>query len=119
MADVPSRGVSRRALLRATGIGAAGLTAAPWLRHAAAVESATPVAGITDSAWYDLANRLRGRLLRPGDILYPAATIINATRYMRERPAGIAICAVPGRCGGLRHLGPGQRRALRGAVGRA
>ena len=51
--------------------------------------------GVADSAWYDLANRLRGRLLRPRDILYPAATIINATRYMRERPAGIAICAVP------------------------
>ena len=87
--------MSRRALLRATGIGAAGLAAAPWLRHAAALESATPVTGVADSAWYDLANRLRGRLLRPRDILYPAATIINATRYMRDRPAGIAICAVP------------------------
>ena len=94
-AHVASRGVSRRALLRASGIGAVGLAAAPWLRHAAALESATPVAGVTDSAWYDLANRLRGRLLRPGNILYPAATIINATRYMRDRPAGIAICAVP------------------------
>jgi hypothetical protein len=95
VADVPSRGVSRRALLRATGIGAAGLTAAPWLRHPAALESATPVAGTADSAWYGLASRLRGRLLRPQDILYPAAAIINATRYMRDRPAGIAICAVP------------------------
>jgi hypothetical protein len=86
--DVPSRGVSRRALLRATAIGAAGLAAPPWLKHVAALESATPVAGVADSAWYDLANRLRGRLLRPRDILYPAATIINATRYMRERPPG-------------------------------
>src|SRR5215213_3631837 len=93
-ADVP-RGVSRRALLRATGIGAVGLAAAPWLRHAAALESATPVTGVTDGAWDDLANRLRGRLLRPGDILYPAATIINATRYMGDRPTGIAICAIP------------------------
>jgi len=57
--------VSRRSLLRATGIGAAGLAAAPWLKHAAAFESATPVAGVADSAWYELANRLHGRLLRP------------------------------------------------------
>ena len=94
-ADVPSRGVSRRALLRATGIGAAGLAAAPWLRHAAALESATPVASVTDSAWDELAGRLSGRFLRPGDAMYPAATIISATRYMETRPAGIAVCVSP------------------------
>ena len=27
--------------------------------------------------------------------MYPAATVINATRYMRARPEGIAICATP------------------------
>ena len=95
VAHAPSRGVTRRALLRGAGVGAAGLAAAPWLRHAAALETATPVAGVGDSAWDDLANRLRGRLLRPGDNTYPAATVINSTRYMREGPAGIAICAVP------------------------
>ena len=58
-------------------------------------ETATPVADVGDSAWDDLANRLRGRLLRPGDNTYPAATVINSTRYMRDRPAGIAICAAP------------------------
>jgi hypothetical protein len=95
VAHVSSRGVSRRSLLRGAGVGAAGLAAAPWLRHAAALETATPVAGVGDSAWDDLANRLRGRLLRPGDNTYPAATVINSTRYMRERPAGIAISAAP------------------------
>ena len=95
MADVTSRGVSRRALLRATGIGAAGLVAAPWLRHAAALESATPAATLSDAAWDDLAGRLSGQLLRPGDAMYPPATIINATRYMGVRPARIAVCTSP------------------------
>jgi FAD/FMN-containing dehydrogenase len=27
--------------------------------------------------------------------MYPAATVINSTRYMRARPEGIAICATP------------------------
>ena len=94
-ADVPPWGVSRRALLRATGIGATGLAAAPWLRHAAALESATPIASVTDSAWDELAGRLSGRFLRPGDAMYPAATIISATRYMETRPDGIAVCVSP------------------------
>jgi FAD/FMN-containing dehydrogenase len=90
------RGLSRRSLLRATGLGAVGLAAAPWLQGAAAAaQEATPVAAVGDSAWYDLANRLSGRLLRPRSIMYPAATIINSTRYMRDRPEGIAICVSP------------------------
>ncbi|MCC6315895.1 MAG: FAD-binding oxidoreductase [Thermomicrobiales bacterium] len=38
---------------------------------------------------------LQGRLLRPGDPVYPAAAVINATRYAGARPAGIAICVTP------------------------
>jgi hypothetical protein len=81
--DVPSRGVSRRALLRATGIGAAGFATSPWLKDlTASADEATPVATLNDTAWGDLASRLSGRLLRPGDAMYPAATVINAARYM-------------------------------------
>ena len=95
-ANGSSRRVSRRALLRATGVGAAGWAASPWLRGAvAAQDAATPVASRGDAAWDDLANRLCGRLLRPGDAMYPPATIINATRYLGVRPAGIAVCTLP------------------------
>ena len=44
MAHLSSRGVSRRALLRATGIGAAGLVTSPWLKGLTASAEATPVA---------------------------------------------------------------------------
>jgi FAD/FMN-containing dehydrogenase len=94
--DVPSRGVSRRALLRATGIGAAGFATSPWLKDlTASADEATPVATLNDTAWGELASRLSGRLLRPGDAMYPAATVINAARYMGVGPAGIAVCVSP------------------------
>lgn len=89
----PQRRVSRRTFLRATGAVVAGATTFPWLgRPGAAQELATPIAGVGDTAWDQLASRLHGRLLRPGDDMYPPATVINATRYMGTRPAGIAIC---------------------------
>lgn len=91
---VPSPRLNRRALLRATGLGAAGL-AAPWLKDATAAAQATPIPDPSDLAWYDLANRLRGRLLRPGDPMFAAATAINATRYSATRPAAIAVCVRP------------------------
>jgi FAD/FMN-containing dehydrogenase len=72
------------------------LAASPWLRRAVAgQEAATPTSGATATAWDDLAKRLGGWLLRPGDAMYPAATIINATRYAGTRPAGIAVCTSP------------------------
>src|SRR5215204_5112638 len=90
-AHVSSRALSRRALLRATGIGATGFIASPWLKDlSAATNETTPVATLSDTAWDDLASHLGGRLLRPGDAMYPAATVINATRYMGVGPAGIA-----------------------------
>jgi hypothetical protein len=90
-----TRRVSRRNVLKATGIGATGIAVAPWLRGAAAMEDATPAAGLGDAAWDDLAGRLEGRLLRPGDPMFPGATIINASRYMGTSPAGIAVCVSP------------------------
>lgn len=88
--------LNRRDLLRAAGIGAAGMAIAPWWSGATAIaQAATPVSPLSDLAWYDLANSLQGRLLRPGDPMYPAATMINATRYAGTRPVGIAVCVSP------------------------
>ena len=47
MERVSSRGVSRRALLRATGIGAAGVVASPWLKSlSATADEGQPLTGI-------------------------------------------------------------------------
>lgn len=95
--DIPMRRISRRSFLRAAGVGAAGLAAAPWWPNAPALsaQDATPAPVPSDLAWSDLANRLRGRLLRPGDPMYPVATMINATRYAGVRPDAIAVCVAP------------------------
>src|SRR4051812_17336953 len=101
MQDVTSistgaRGLSRRGLLRSASIGALAMTTRPWLeRAAAAQEAATPVTLPSETAWADLAGRLTGRLLRPNDAMYPAATVINASRYMGTPPVGIAVCVSP------------------------
>jgi FAD/FMN-containing dehydrogenase len=84
--------ISRRTMLRAAGGGAAGLAVPPWWRGAAAHEAATPTVRLGETAWNDLAQRLHGPLLRPGNAMYAPATIINATRYMGVLPAGIAVC---------------------------
>jgi FAD/FMN-containing dehydrogenase len=91
----PPRRVSRRSLLRAAGVGAAGLAFAPWLRSSAAAQEATPAVHLSATAWDDLASRLSGWLLRPGDAMYPAAATINAARYAAPRPEGIAVCVSP------------------------
>ena len=79
----PARDRHRRGGVRNLAL-AQGLTAS--------ADEATPVATLNDTAWGDLASRLSGRLLRPGDAMYPAATMINAARYMGVGPAGIAVC---------------------------
>jgi FAD/FMN-containing dehydrogenase len=87
---------SRRRLLQAAGAGAAALAVPPWLDRAlAAPESATPLGRIRDKGWGDLARRLDGWLLRPGDAMYPAAATINAARYAAPQPQGIAVCVSP------------------------
>lgn len=55
----------------------------------------TPIPANNLTAWSDLGARLQGWLLRPGDPMYPAATIINATRFLTTVPQGIAVCASP------------------------
>ncbi len=85
--------ISRRRLLQGAAVGAS-IAALPW-QWRSALAQATPVATTSDAAWYDLANRLDGRLLRDGDPMYAAATEINAARFTAVRPAGIAVCATP------------------------
>ena len=97
------RRVSRRGLLRG-GAGVAGLVAAGgFLRGGGALAQSTaspvavgtPISGGSLTAWSDLGAQLQGWLLRPGDPMYPAATIINAARYMTSVPQGIAVCVSP------------------------
>src|SRR3954452_11906159 len=101
MQDVTSistgaRGLSRRGLLRSASIGALAMTTRPWLERAAAAQGAANAVTLpSETAWADLAGRLTGRLLRPNDAMYPAATVINASRYMGTPPAGIAVCVSP------------------------
>ncbi len=87
---------SRRRLLQAAGVGTTAMLVAPWLDRArAATVSATPVADAHDEGWDDLARRLDGWLLRPGDAMYPAAATINAALYAAPQPQGIAVCVSP------------------------
>lgn len=88
------RSFSRRRFLGGAAAGAAA-AAVPWWRPRVEAAQATPVPATSDAAWYELANRLDGRLLRDGDPMYAAATEINATRFTAVRPAGIAVCATP------------------------
>ena len=43
--------------------------------------------------WEALARRLHGRLLRPGDPGYAAASVPYNKRYADIRPGGVALCA--------------------------
>ena len=49
--------------------------------------------GSSDSAWRDLANRISGPVLRPGDPGFAAIALPNNLRYASIVPQGIARCA--------------------------
>ncbi len=89
--------LTRRGFLGAVGAGAVAVAvpSSPALGRARKTfaSQATPLAG--RDPWDDLARRLRGRLLRPGDAMYAAATLINASRYQGDMPAGVAVCVAP------------------------
>jgi len=85
---------------------------------------------VNPRAWRELAMRLSGPLLRPGDPGYAAAALPNNLRYATVRPEGIAGCAaahdvaesilwcrefdVPlvARCGGHSYAGYSTTRGL-------
>ncbi len=49
----------------------------------------------SDAAWKDLASKLRGRVLRPGDTQFDAVGLPVNLRFDAIRPAGVAVCATP------------------------
>ncbi len=86
------RDIGRRRLLGASGQLALGAVAGAGLRaRGGLVSAAAPPARRPD--WDALARRLRGRLLRPGEQGFAAASMPYNRRYARIRPGGVAVCA--------------------------
>jgi FAD/FMN-containing dehydrogenase len=84
--------ISRRDVLAGTALaaaGAAGVTARP---HQHQQPHPRPHRG-RGPDWDALARRLHGRLLRPGDPGYAAASVPYNKRYADIRPGGVALCA--------------------------
>jgi FAD/FMN-containing dehydrogenase len=83
-------GISRREALAGTGLvvlaGAAGL-------QARRMDAAHQAAAAQAPDWARLARALRGRLLRPGDTGYAAASVPYNHRYAYIRPEGVALCS--------------------------
>jgi FAD/FMN-containing dehydrogenase len=86
--------LSRRDLLRATGLGLVGLAAGCTSGSGRALP--TPSATRPLSALTGLSQRLTGRLLRPGTPEYVSATrLYNARFDGATRPVAVAQCATP------------------------
>ena len=84
--------LTRAELLRRSGKTAAAVALASqfgWLTGCG-ISGKTP----TDADWRDLANRLEGRLVRPGETGYARLHAPSNLRY-DVKPAGIALCAGP------------------------
>lgn len=96
---------SRRAFLRAAGVGAFGALAgcvttsqpSPTpIATASATSSAAPSATPTprpSPTWDALATKLRGSVIRPADASYDGARVLYNTRFDSVRPQAIARCA--------------------------
>jgi FAD/FMN-containing dehydrogenase len=79
--------MSRRAMLGGTGKLALAAGAGASARAVSRPRGRRP------PDWDRLAGRLRGRLLRPGDRGYAAASTPYNRRYAEIHPAGVALCA--------------------------
>lgn len=82
--------LTRRRFLAATrrvAVAAAVASQARWL--AGCGDAAEP----SDAAWRDLARRLDGTLLRPGDDAFLATALPQNLRYASILPQGITLCA--------------------------
>ncbi len=77
--------LSRRRLLAAAGLAAAGITAS--------CAAPNPAPGPTAGAWNDLARRLRGSLVRPGSAEYAALATPRNLRFAATMPEAVALCA--------------------------
>jgi FAD binding domain/Berberine and berberine like len=85
-------GLSRRELLSR---GSQLVVAGAAISAAGPLAAGTPARAATPN-WAGLRRRLKGRLLRPGDPGYAAASAAENYRYANVLPAGIAMCAGPG-----------------------
>jgi hypothetical protein len=98
--------ISRRSMLGGTGklaiaAGAAGVSPGlGWLSPAGPGSSAPPRAPAARPSWRrprpdwdQLSRQLRGRVLRPGQVGYTAASLPYNHRYAGIRPEGVALCA--------------------------
>ena len=87
--------IGRRRLLGVSGQAALAVAAGAGLRAGnGRVLVTVPRARQPD--WDGLARRLRGRLLRPGDPGFAAASVPYNRRYADVRPGGVAVCADAG-----------------------
>jgi FAD binding domain/Berberine and berberine like len=85
--------LTRRELLRRGGQVAAGVAFASQLEWLTGCGSSGKVP--TEADWNDLAHKLQGRLVRPGETGYARLRIPSNLRYADVKPAGIAQCAGP------------------------
>ena len=83
-------GLSRRGFLSACATAGLGMVAAPVIGGCARPRSQNTV---SEQAWRDLADNLRGRLLRPGEHGFDAAALPDNVRFASVQPLGIAECA--------------------------
>lgn len=89
--------ISRRALLRITGAGAAASAVAACTTHGGSRLRPSPTAASTTASpsppsWAALKRTLSGRLSRPGDAGYDRARLLYNPRFDSVRPAGVAGC---------------------------
>jgi hypothetical protein len=84
---------SRRQFLIDSGKLALGVTLTTSVLGAAACGSgSSPSPQVSAQAWKELARRISGPVLRPGDAGYLAVALPNNLRYASRLPAGIARC---------------------------
>src|SRR5436190_17413319 len=86
-------GITRRELIRRGGRAAAGVAFASQLEWLPGCGSSGKAP--TESDWNDLAHRLQGRLVRPGERGYPLLHVPSNLRYADVHPRGIVLCKSP------------------------
>ena len=84
--------ISRRDLFAGTALAAAGAAGVSARPRPQPHSHPRPHRG-RGPDWEALARRLNGRLLRPGDPGYAAASVPYNKRYAAIRPGGVALCA--------------------------
>lgn len=94
MSNFQPSSLSRRRFINITSSLAGGLLLSkpPWA-EALIHEDSNQSESLSSSAWQQLAKRLTGTLLRPGETGYQQLSLPNNLRYRSIRPGGIALCA--------------------------